>query len=81
MILLHYDDGYFNIHHFRYRVAYNKETGVCKLEISMTFADDAGEYTIVARNQMGEASTSTSLLEERKSDQPPWLYILVELGR
>lgn len=47
----------------------------------MTFADDAGEYTIVARNQMGEASTSTSLLEERKSYQPPWLYILVELGR
>lgn len=56
-----------NIQHFRYRVSYNKDTGICKLEISMTFADDAGEYTVVARNQMGEASASTSLLEEGKS--------------
>lgn len=49
---------------YRYRVSYNKETGECKLEISMTFADDAGEYTILAKNQHGEASASTSLLEE-----------------
>lgn len=48
----------------RYRVSYNKDTGVCKLEISMTFADDAGEYTIFAKNQHGEASATTSLLEE-----------------
>ncbi|KAL2081285.1 hypothetical protein ACEWY4_023138 [Coilia grayii] len=51
---------------YRYRVAYNKESGACRLEISMTFADDAGEYTVVARNQMGESSASTSLLEEEE---------------
>lgn len=32
----------------------------------MTFADDAGEYTIVARNKHGEVSESASLLEEGK---------------
>lgn len=50
----------------RYKVAY-KETGECKLEISMTFADDAGEYSIFAKNPHGEASASTSLLEEGTS--------------
>ena len=30
----------------------------------MTFADDAGEYTIVIRNKHGETSASASLLEE-----------------
>lgn len=30
----------------------------------MTFADDAGEYTIVVRNKLGEASATVSLLEE-----------------
>lgn len=49
---------------FRYKVAYKKETGECKLEISMTFADDAGEYSIFAKNQLGEVSVSASLLEE-----------------
>lgn len=48
----------------RYRVAYNKDTGACKLEISMTFADDAGEYTIFARNPLGETSASAILLDE-----------------
>lgn len=48
----------------RYRVAYNKETGQCKLEISMTFSDDAGEYIVFARNQLGEASASAMLLNE-----------------
>ncbi|KAI1237128.1 hypothetical protein IHE44_0014383 [Lamprotornis superbus] len=47
-----------------YKVSYKKETGECKLEISMTFADDAGEYTIVVRNNLGEASATVSLLEE-----------------
>lgn len=45
-------------------MSYKKETGECKLEISMTFADDAGEYTIVVRNNLGEASATVSLLEE-----------------
>lgn len=45
-------------------MAYNKDTGACKLEISMTFPDDAGEYTIFARNQIGESSASAFLLEE-----------------
>ncbi|KAG5283757.1 hypothetical protein AALO_G00045780, partial [Alosa alosa] len=51
---------------YRYRVAYNKETGDCKLEISMTFADDAGEYSIIAKNQLGEASASAQLLSEEE---------------
>lgn len=48
----------------RYKVAYNRETGACKLEISMTFADDAGEYSIFLKNPHGEASASAGLLEE-----------------
>lgn len=49
---------------FRYKVAYKKDTGECKLEISMTFADDAGEYSVFAKNQLGEVSASATLLEE-----------------
>lgn len=45
-------------------MAYKKETGECKLEISMTFADDAGEYSIFIKNPHGEVSASASLLEE-----------------
>lgn len=30
----------------------------------MTFPDDAGEYTVFARNQLGEASASAMLLNE-----------------
>ncbi|KAF7659178.1 hypothetical protein LDENG_00002630, partial [Lucifuga dentata] len=51
---------------YRYKVAYKKETGECRLEISMTFADDAGEYSIFAKNQLGEVSASASLLEEEE---------------
>ncbi|KAJ3591665.1 hypothetical protein NHX12_006797, partial [Muraenolepis orangiensis] len=49
---------------YRYKVAYKKETGECRLEISMTFADDAGEYAIFAKNQLGEASASAALMDE-----------------
>ncbi|XP_069876144.1 titin-like [Dipodomys merriami] len=49
---------------YRYKVSHNKQTGECRLVISMTFADDAGEYTIVIRNKHGETSASASLLEE-----------------
>ncbi|KAF6733015.1 Titin [Oryzias melastigma] len=49
---------------YRYKVAYRKETGECRLEISMTFADDAGEYSVFAKNPLGEASASARLLEE-----------------
>ncbi|KAL0963720.1 hypothetical protein UPYG_G00309990 [Umbra pygmaea] len=45
------------------------ENGVCKLEISMTFADDAGEYSIFAKNPLGEASASASLLEEEEYNE------------
>lgn len=45
-------------------MAYNKESGECKLEISMTFADDAGEYSVFVKNPHGEVSASASLLEE-----------------
>lgn len=48
----------------RYKVAYKKETGECRLEISMTFSDDAGEYSVFAKNQLGEVSATASLLEE-----------------
>lgn len=48
----------------RYKVAYQKDTGECKLEISMTFADDAGEYSVFAKNPLGEVSASAFLLEE-----------------
>ncbi|KAJ8248682.1 hypothetical protein COCON_G00233630 [Conger conger] len=48
----------------QYKVIYKKETGECRLEISMTFADDAGEYTIIARNKLGEVSASSHLLAE-----------------
>ncbi|KAM7407986.1 hypothetical protein PAMA_003631 [Pampus argenteus] len=51
---------------YRYKVAYKKETGECRLEISMTFADDAGEYSVFAKNTHGETSTSTTLLEEEE---------------
>ncbi|KAL7385130.1 hypothetical protein ABVT39_016267 [Epinephelus coioides] len=51
---------------YRYKVAYNRETGACKLEISMTFADDAGEYSIFLKNPHGEASASAGLLEEEE---------------
>ncbi|XP_072320492.1 titin-like [Eucyclogobius newberryi] len=53
---------------YRYKVTYKKETGECRLEISMTFADDAGEYSVTAKNQRGEVSSSTSLLEEEEYD-------------
>ncbi|KAJ8255365.1 hypothetical protein GJAV_G00204050 [Gymnothorax javanicus] len=51
---------------YRYKVIYKKETGECRLEISMTFADDAGEYSIVARNRLGEITATTHLLEEEE---------------
>lgn len=43
----------------------------------MTFADDAGDYSVFAKNQLGEVSASASLLEEGTvetqglSDAPP----------
>lgn len=48
----------------RYKVAYKRDTGECKLEISMTFADDAGEYSVFAKNPLGEVWASAFLLEE-----------------
>nr|XP_023862865.1 titin-like isoform X2 [Salvelinus alpinus] len=54
---------------YRYKVHYNKESGVCKLEISMTFADDAGEYSIFVKNPLGEESASASLLEEEEYEE------------
>lgn len=48
----------------RYKVSHKKETGECRLEISMTFADDAGEYSVFAKNPLGEVSASAGLLEE-----------------
>uniref|UniRef100_A0AAY5KTQ4 Ig-like domain-containing protein n=1 Tax=Esox lucius TaxID=8010 RepID=A0AAY5KTQ4_ESOLU len=54
---------------YRYKVHYNKESGVCRLEISMTFADDAGEYSIFAKNTLGEASASATLLEEGEYEE------------
>lgn len=58
-------------------MSYNKQTGECQLVISMTFADDAGEYTIVIRNKHGETSASASLLEEGKCN-PTSSYVHVK---
>lgn len=57
----------------RYKVIHKKETGECRLEISMTFADDAGEYSVFAKNPLGEVSASAGLLEEGGflSPRPP----------
>lgn len=33
----------------------------------MTFADDAGEYSVFAKNQLGEVSASADLLEEGRN--------------
>ncbi|KAJ3592471.1 hypothetical protein NHX12_007598 [Muraenolepis orangiensis] len=57
---------------YRYKVAYKKETGECRLEISMTFADDAGEYAIFAKNQLGEASASAALMDEEDHHHYFW---------
>lgn len=35
----------------------------------MTFADDAGEYSVFARNQLGEVWASACLLEEGRPPQ------------
>lgn len=36
----------------------------------MTFADDAGEYSVFARNQLGEVWASACLLEEGRPGSP-----------
>ncbi|KAK1902440.1 Titin, partial [Dissostichus eleginoides] len=51
---------------YRYKVAYKKDTGECKLEITMTFADDAGDYSVFLKNQHGETSATARLLEEEE---------------
>lgn len=56
-------------------MAYKKETGECKLEISMTFADDAGEYSVFVKNPNGEVSASASLLEEGTGDRKELLEL------
>lgn len=58
-------------------MSYNKQTGECRLVISMTFADDAGEYTIVIRNKHGETSASASLLEEGKYSSKSLLRCMI----
>lgn len=63
-VLYHIFTFLFFLSSVRYKVTYKKETGECRLEISMTFADDAGEYSVYAKNQLGEVSASASLLEE-----------------
>lgn len=58
----------------RYNVSQKRETGECRLEISMTFADDAGEYSVFAKNLLGEVSASVSLLEEGRFPSGPQLF-------
>lgn len=43
----------------------------------MTFADDAGEYSVFAKNPLGEASASAILLDEGTSvsGYHPHLYV------
>lgn len=37
----------------------------------MTFADDAGEYSVFAKNPLGEVTASANLLEEGRFLSPP----------
>ncbi|KAM9804801.1 titin-like [Neosynchiropus ocellatus] len=53
---------------YRYKITCKKETGECRLEISMTFADDAGEYSVSAQNELGAVSASAVLMEEDEYD-------------
>lgn len=43
----------------------------------MTFADDAGEYSVFAKNQLGEVSASASLLEEGTSTSASMKYTIL----
>nr|XP_032802313.1 titin-like isoform X2 [Petromyzon marinus] len=47
---------------YRYKTKFDAQSGECCLEISFMLADDAGEYTCVARNPHGETSTTVLLL-------------------
>ncbi|KAM8858182.1 titin-like [Synchiropus picturatus] len=53
---------------YRYKITYKRESGECRLEISMTFADDAGEYSVSAQNELGEVSASAVLMDEDEYD-------------
>jgi hypothetical protein len=48
------------------RLYYETSTGVCTLEITEVFPDDAGEIVCRAVNPFGEASTSATLLVQGK---------------
>ncbi|CAM9554039.1 unnamed protein product [Lampetra fluviatilis] len=51
---------------YRYKTKFDAQSGECCLEISFMLADDAGEYTCVARNPHGETSTTVLLLNHSK---------------
>ncbi|KPP64347.1 titin-like, partial [Scleropages formosus] len=51
---------------YRHKISHDKDSGMCRLEISMMLADDAGHYVITARNRLGEASASAILLKEEE---------------
>jgi titin len=51
---------------YRVKIESNDQSGVYKLALTMVFPEDAGEYTIFARNNNGEISSSTQFMPEEQ---------------
>ena len=54
---------------YRVKIDSDAALGFHKLTLTMVFPEDAGEYTLFARNQFGETSTSTLFLSEEQIKQ------------
>ncbi|CAG5126019.1 unnamed protein product, partial [Candidula unifasciata] len=50
------------------RLYYEPETGLCVLEVTEVFPDDAGEITCRAQNQFGEAMTTATLIVQETEE-------------
>nr|XP_023685183.1 titin-like isoform X1 [Paramormyrops kingsleyae]XP_023685184.1 titin-like isoform X1 [Paramormyrops kingsleyae] len=66
---------------FRHKILHEKESGLCRLQISMMLADDAGHYVITARNRFGEASASAILLKEEEYEALSRQHRLISGGQ
>uniref|UniRef100_A0A915HYK4 Ig-like domain-containing protein n=1 Tax=Romanomermis culicivorax TaxID=13658 RepID=A0A915HYK4_ROMCU len=56
----------------RYKLEYDRQTGICSLIVAMMRNEDAAEYTCMATNNRGVAKTSAYLLP--KSEYEDWLH-------
>ena len=61
----------------RYKVSYNKQTGECRLVISMTFADDAGEYLFIAYKN---GTVKVMNIEDKDSEKESDVKQVIETG-